>query len=133
MIVKYSEKGFISIFWIAIMMVVTTAIMVTATYMFSTFAATPVDLLSRPLQEYYNAELGIAYGNYKIPTDPNITSLSPNSNYTYPDIVVNGTNVSVTVTRIPPGGLQKHYTITSRVNSRIITANWQEGIITQMN
>ncbi|MFA5256458.1 MAG: hypothetical protein WC419_07175 [Candidatus Omnitrophota bacterium] len=131
MIAKYSKKGFISIFWIAIMMVVTTAIMVTATYMFSTFAATPVDLLLTPLQEYYNAELGISYGDYKIPIDPNVTGLTPASpSYTYPDIVVNGTNVTVTITYVSAGS---HYTIKSTANNRTITANWDEGIITQMN
>ena len=133
MIDKYSKKGFISIFWIAIMMVVTTAIMVTATYMFSTFAATPVDLLLTPLQEYYDAEFGILYGDYKIPTDANLINLAPNSYYSYPAIVIDGTNVNVTVTRLPPGGSQKHYTIKSIANNRTITANWDEGIITQMN
>ncbi|MDD5173333.1 MAG: hypothetical protein PHV48_00700 [Candidatus Omnitrophica bacterium] len=134
MTAKYSKKGFISIFWIAVMMLITTAIMVTATYMFSTFAATPAEQLLVPLQNYYNAEFGISYGNFKIPTDPNIVNLFQNSSYTYniPSAII-GADLTVTITRLHPDGSPKLYTIRSTANNRIITATWNNGILTQIN
>lgn len=131
MIAKHSKKGFISIFWIAIMMVVTTALMVTATYMFSIFAATPIDLMSRPLQEYYNAEFGISYGNFLlVNSTPALIGLVVGASQPPYNVPINGTNVTVTITH---RSLGLHYTITSLLNNRTITANWDEGILTQIN
>lgn len=69
-----NNRAFIGIFWVAIVMFITTVIMMTATYSFTNFVATPPSLLMKPFQAYYNAELGIWYGKKLLDQSPSATN-----------------------------------------------------------
>lgn len=125
------KKGFISIFWIAIIFLVSTAVMVTATYMFSNFASTPTDLLIRPFQGYYNAELGIVYVKYLL--DNNLTSTTPNTTVTVTSTLqAQNEQVTVQIHRYPNNpGHEKDYDIIATTNTthQMITSHYLNGII----
>lgn len=114
-----NNRAFIGIFWVAIVMFITTVIMMTATYSFTNFVATPPNLLMKPFQAYYNAELGIWYGKKKLDAAPVAGS------YT----ITAGTQ-TVTVTNTGPDG-DNNYSITSSAaaNStlpqRAVTAHYK--------
>ncbi len=61
-----NKRSFISIFLVALAMLLTTAFIVIQTNTFSNFAAAPGSLITAPFQGYYNAELGLYYGKFLI-------------------------------------------------------------------
>lgn len=129
-----SKKGFISIFWIAVMMLVTTAVMVTTTNIFSNYAGTPRAMIENPFQGHYNVEFGLMCGKKVLDTTLGAAHFITGQRRVYR---MNTETVEVTITKVlggndydivsteigvvgrPPVSMQARYDAAQRILTRI--------------
>ncbi len=98
---SYNKKGFISLFWVAIIMLLLAAVMITTTNMFAIHAPTSKTLLLQPAQRYYVAEFGLWNGKYVCDNYVGIGTPATVNITTVP-IGTDNYSITITFTRLNP-------------------------------